>query len=69
MVFGHNMNITLNKKQVEQLHSLFNEEGMVTDQVELVLEHASGIGLSIFARYVCADLRIRQIDISDYENW
>lgn len=61
--------ITLTKKQVEQLHALFNEEGMVTDQVELVTDSSNGIGMAILARYVCADLRIRQIDITDYENW
>jgi hypothetical protein len=63
------MKFVLTRKQVEQLHSLFNEEGMVTDQVEIVGDNGNGIGQHLCARYVCADLRIRQIDISDYESW
>ena len=61
--------VTLTRKQVEQLASLFKEESMVTDQIELVTDSSTGIGQSMYARYVCADLRIKQIDVTDYENW
>lgn len=61
--------IILNKKQIKQLNSLMKENVTVDDQIELLIDGASGIGTSIIVRYVSCNLNIQDLDITDYTTW
>ena len=63
------MKIILTKKQAKQIRSLFKEGVVATDQVEIIVSRTTGIGQNMYVRYVDDNLRIREIDISDYESW
>ncbi len=59
----------LSRKQVESILMLFNEGVIIDDQIELNEDRGSGIGVNTYVRYVDGDLRIKQVDITEYEKW
>lgn len=59
----------LTKTQVKQLTSVFRKNAVMDNQLEIIEESKTGIGVNMYAIYVTDNGEHHRFDITDYDSW